>query len=114
MSWSRPHPGHRAAVFGPLGGRSADREGKAFAHTTDPGSVLHQAVGQVNLLMMAVDSGGERFVCAGPVLSHYELEVIGAPHRISDAEWSTSEWPVAPELLEGLEPPPWTRAYLAR
>jgi hypothetical protein len=29
----------------------------------DPGSVLHEAVGGVNLLMLAVDNGSDRFVC---------------------------------------------------
>ena len=53
----------------------------------DPGSILHEAVGRVNLLMLAVDNGTDRFICAGPVLSHYEFEVIGDPRRISDEEW---------------------------
>src|SRR6185436_18999307 len=53
----------------------------------DPGSVLHEAVGRVNLLMLAVDNGPDRFVCAGPVLSHYEFEVTGNPRRLSDEEW---------------------------
>jgi hypothetical protein len=53
----------------------------------DPGSVLHEAVGHVDLLMLAVDNGTNRFICAGPVLSHYEFEVTGTPRRITDEEW---------------------------
>jgi hypothetical protein len=91
----------------------------------DPGSVLHEAVGGVNLLMIAVDNGADRFVCAGPVLSHYEFEVTGAPRRISDEEWrGTGFYPgngiinghfpadISASRIEGLAPPVWTRNYL--
>jgi hypothetical protein len=92
----------------------------------DPGSVLHEGIGRVNLLLIAVDNGVDRFVCAGPVLSHYELEVIGAPRRLSDDEWGGGEsrggdggilggtFPsdVAPSQVEGLAPPIWTTGYL--
>ena len=83
----------------------------------DPGSVLHEAVGRVNLLMIAVNNGPDRFVCAGPVLSHYEFEVIGEPRRISDEEWRgivQDNFPadVSAAELEGLAPPVWTKSYL--
>ena len=86
----------------------------------DPGSVLHEAVGRVNLLMLAVDSGADRFICAGPVLSHYEFEVTGAPRRISDQEWAgrflgdLSLFPpdVPANRFEGLAPPVWTQSFL--
>ena len=91
----------------------------------DPGSVLHEAIGRVNLLMLAVDNGTDRFVCAGPVLSHYEFEVIGDPRRISDEEWrGPGSWggygilqnnfpaDVPASRIEGLAPPEWTRSYL--
>lgn len=94
----------------------------------DPGSVLHQAVGRVNLLMLAVDIGPDRFICAGPVLSHYEFEVIGGPRRISDQEWQGQRggWSgprpgildggypsdVPANRLEGVAPPPWTQSFL--
>jgi len=80
----------------------------------DPGSVLHEGIGRVNLLLIAVDNGADRFICAGPVLSHYEFEVIGAPRRLSDDEWGgmdggilggTFPSDVAPSQLEGLAPP---------
>jgi hypothetical protein len=84
---------------------------------TDPGSVLHEGIGSVNLLLIAVDNGADRFICAGPVLSHYELEVIGAPLRLTDDEWAgilEGEFPsdVAPSQVEGLAPPFWTTGYL--
>ena len=85
----------------------------------DPGSVLHEAVGRVNLLMCAVDNGTDHFICAGPVLSHYEFEVLGDPRRVSDNEWSgmvpgSGAFPpdVPASRLEGLAPPVWTRSYL--
>ena len=84
---------------------------------TDPGSVLHEGIGAVNLLLIAVDNGADRFICAGPVLSHYEFEVIGAPRRITDDEWEgilggTFPPDVAPSQVEGLAPPIWTKGYL--
>lgn len=91
----------------------------------DPGSVLHEAVGWVTFLMLAVDNGADRFICAGPVLSHYEFEVIGPPRRLSDAEWGGGGFFGPPGILEGemplglstnniegLTPPVWTRSYL--
>ena len=85
----------------------------------DPGSVLHEGIGRVNLLLIAVDNGADRFICAGPVLSHYELEVIGPPRRLTDDEWGdggilNGNFPsdVAPSQVEGLAPPLWTTGYL--
>ena len=73
----------------------------------DPGSVLHEGVGNADLLMIAVDNGPDRMVYAGPVLSHYEFEILGSPTRKSDSEWKNdyrnSKWP---------KPPEWTRGYL--
>ena len=72
----------------------------------DPGGVIHEAVGNMNLLLIAVDNGLDRMVYAGPVLSHYEFEVPGVT-RLTDTDWesllgSTSMPP----------PPPWTKCYL--
>jgi hypothetical protein len=83
----------------------------------DPGSVLHEGIGNVNLLLIAVDNGADHFICAGPVLSHYEIEVIGAPRRLSDNEWEdiligTFPADVDPSQVEGLAPPVWTTGYL--
>src|SRR2546422_5140794 len=53
-----------------------------FPYTTlfrspDPGSVLHEAVGGVPLLLIAVENGLDRMLFAGPILSHYEFEITG-------------------------------------
>jgi hypothetical protein len=73
---------------------------------SDPGCVLHQGVGNVELLLIAVDSGEDHMVYAGPVLSHYEFE-MPAVVRKSDAEWRQNirddKLPPRPE---------WTRSYL--
>jgi hypothetical protein len=73
----------------------------------DPGSILHEGVGNVQLLMIAVDCGpGDLAVYAGPVLSHYEFE-LGPTTRMTDAQWknlvTTDGLPLAPE---------WTHSYL--
>jgi hypothetical protein len=72
----------------------------------DPGCVLHQGVGNVDLLLIAVDSGKDHMVYAGPVLSHYEFEVPGVKRK-SDSEWQA-------DLQAGRAPPrpEWTRGYL--
>ena len=73
----------------------------------DPGSILHEGVGNLNLLMIAVDCGlGDRAVYAGPVLSHYEFE-LGPTSRKTDEIWK-------PEVSAGILPPQpdWTRGYL--
>jgi hypothetical protein len=69
----------------------------------DPGSILHEGVGNVHLMMISVDCGpGDRAVYAGPVLSHYEFE-LGPTTRLTDQEWKSGALPPAPE---------WTRGYL--
>lgn len=72
----------------------------------DPGAVLHQGVGNVDLLMIAVDNGEDKMVYAGPVLSHYEFEMPGV-YRQSDSEWKN-------DIMEGKVPPrpEWTEGYL--
>jgi hypothetical protein len=72
----------------------------------DPGCVVHQGVGCVDLLLIAVDSGKDRMVYAGPVLSHYEFEMPGVTRK-TDAEWRE-------DLRAGRVPPrpSWTRGYL--
>jgi len=72
----------------------------------DPGAVIHEAIGDVHLLLIAVDNGPDRMVYAGPVMSHYEFEMPGST-RLSDADWKTrlrsSSKPPSPE---------WTKSYL--
>lgn len=72
----------------------------------DPGGVLHEGVGAVNLLIIAVDNGPDRMVYAGPVFSFYEFEKpLGV--RMTDEEWkAVVNSPGRPT------PPPWTAEYL--
>jgi hypothetical protein len=72
----------------------------------DPGCVLHQGVGNIDLLLLAVDNGPDRMVYAGPVLSHFELEMPGVTRK-SDSEWRQ-------DLQSGRRPPrpAWTGEYL--
>lgn len=75
--------------------------------TPDPGSILHQGVGNVQMLMIAVDCGpGDLAVYAGPVLSHYEFE-LGPTTRMTDSQWKD-------QVRAGTLPPQpeWTRSYL--
>ncbi len=73
----------------------------------DPGSILHQGVGNVHLLMVAIDCGpGDTAVYAGPVQSHYEFE-LGPTTRKTDSQWKA-------DVRNGALPPQpdWTRDYL--
>jgi hypothetical protein len=72
----------------------------------DPGCVLHQGVGNIDLLIVAIDNGKDRMVYAGPVLSHYEFEMPRVSRK-SDSEWRK-------DLRAGKTPPrpEWTRSYL--
>jgi hypothetical protein len=72
----------------------------------DPGCVLHEAVGNVHLLLVAVDNGADRMVYAGPVLSHYEFE-MPAGVRKTDTEWKD-------DVKSGRLPPhpEWTQPFL--
>lgn len=73
----------------------------------DPGYVLHQGVGEVNFLLIAVDCGDERpVVYGGPVLSHYEVPTEGVK-RMSDSEWVTLYY-----TTNRPKPTPWTSEYL--
>jgi hypothetical protein len=71
----------------------------------DPGAVVHEAVGNVEFLLLAVDNGKDRMVYAGPVLSHYEFELSGIS-RHSDSEWRKA-------LQTGRAParPAWVSTY---
>jgi hypothetical protein len=72
----------------------------------DPGCVLTQGVGNVDLLVIAIDNGKDRMVYAGPLLSHYEFEMPGMTRK-ADSEWRK-------EVNEGKLPPrpEWTKGYL--
>jgi uncharacterized protein DUF3160 len=72
----------------------------------DPGCVLTQGVGNVDLVLIAIDNGKDRMVYAGPLLSHYEFEMPGMTRK-ADSEWRK-------EINEGKLPPrpEWTKSYL--
>jgi uncharacterized protein DUF3160 len=70
----------------------------------DPGGVLHEGVGNVNLLMMAVDNGPDRMIFAGPVLSYYEFATASVT-RLTDEQWKS-------QVLTNLPPTPeWTPSF---
>jgi hypothetical protein len=71
----------------------------------DPGCVLHQAVGNVDALIIAVDNGKDRMVYVGPVFSHYEFEAPNAVRK-TNGEWHEA-------LRSGRqERPEWTRDFV--
>ncbi|MGK0187110.1 MAG: hypothetical protein ACI9R3_002896 [Verrucomicrobiales bacterium] len=73
----------------------------------DPGTILHEGVGGVNLLMIAIErENGRKVVYAGPVLSYYEFYEEGSMERRTDQYWQNHlrDSPTAPE--------PWTEGYL--
>jgi hypothetical protein len=66
-----------------------------------------EAVGNVQLMMIAVDNGpGDLAVYGGPILSHYEFE-LGPTTRLTDGEWKSQ---VANNIIPPA--PDWTKSYL--
>lgn len=80
----------------------------ADVHTNlnQEGSVLYEGVGNVDMIMIAVDNGEDKMIYAGPTLSHYEFEMDSFT-RLTDSEWKQL-------LQEGNLPsrPDWTESYL--
>lgn len=73
----------------------------------DPGGILHEAIGNVQMMFVAVDNGpGDLAIYAGPLLSHYEFE-LGPTTRLTDAQWKG-------QVTNNLIPPApeWTQGYL--
>lgn len=72
--------------------------------TGDPGSVLYEAVGDVDLMVVAVNSGDQKAVYAGPLMSWYEFtRPFG--HRLTDNDWQ--DWVRScRELSEACKPLP--------
>jgi hypothetical protein len=73
----------------------------------DPGCILHEGVGTVHLLMVAVNWGtNDATVYAGPVMSHYEFQ-LGPATRETDSQWKS-------DIQAGIQPPQpdWTSSYL--
>ena len=73
----------------------------------DPGCILHEGMGNINLLVIAVNWGtNDAAVYAGPVMSHYEFE-LGPATRETDSQWKTDA------RAGNLPPQPdWTGSYL--
>jgi hypothetical protein len=75
----------------------------------DPGCVLHEAVGTVNMAFIVVDCGNDApNMYAGPVFSHYEFQ-LGPTTRQSDSEWKSV-------IRSGAmpSPPAWTKSFLVQ
>jgi hypothetical protein len=72
----------------------------------DPGCVVTQGVGNVDLLLVTVNSGQDLMTYAGPLFSHYEFEMPGVTRK-ADSEWRK-------EISDGKLPPrpEWTKSYL--
>jgi hypothetical protein len=70
------------------------------------GGVLHEAIGNVDLMLIAVDSGPDRMIYAGPMMSHYEFTEQGLS-RLADGQWQS-------RLGTASKPPrpSWTEDYL--
>jgi hypothetical protein len=77
----------------------------ADVHTAD-GSVLEEAVGDVNFLVAAIDNRGDRTAYVGPVYSYYEF---ASGQRLTDEEWRK-------QIQDGRLPPrpEWVRAFQAK
>ena len=71
----------------------------------DPGCILHEAVGNVWMMVIAVDNGPDRLIYAGPVFSHYEFEKP-MNTRMTVLEWKNQLRSVSPP-----NPSPWTSEY---
>jgi hypothetical protein len=71
----------------------------------DPGCVLHQGVGNVDLLVVAIDNGSDHVVYAGPVFSHFEFQT-SAGVRLTNGDWQA-------QLREGQAPEQneWAKTY---
>ena len=71
----------------------------------DPGCILHEAVGNVWMMVIAIDNGSDRLIYAGPVLSHYEFEKP-MNTRMTVLEWKNQLRSASPP-----NPSPWTSEY---
>lgn len=69
----------------------------------DPGCVLHEGIGNVWMLIAAINNGPDRMIYAGPVLSHYEFEEP-TDKRLTDDEWKSmirnDQLPPVPRWVE--------------
>jgi hypothetical protein len=115
------YPGLFYKDYGQLGGgfdSNGSNQSDPLAtdiHTAPPdefdpkGGVLHEATGNVDLMLIVVDNGPDRMMYAGPTMSHYEFIVPGPSlQRLTDSEWNRilGAAPTKPAR------PDWTRGYL--
>ncbi len=77
---------------------------------TDPDSegVLHEAVGDVNFVVAAIDNGKDRAAYVGPIFSYYEF-AVGRAQRMTDDDWSAAieadKMPPRPEFTSVFQAP---------
>ncbi len=82
---------------------------------TDPDSqsVLEEAVGSCNFLVMAIDNENDRMIYVGPAYSYYEFQQPAAD-RLTDEHWSqllaTKKEPPRPSWTAAFQPPKLQRA----
>lgn len=72
--------GRRRPEVERTGGRRAHRSARTHSWRSRV-CVVHEGVGSVDLMLMAVNNGKDRMVFAGPVLSHYEFEMPGVTRK---------------------------------
>ncbi|HEX7862738.1 MAG TPA: DUF3160 domain-containing protein [Verrucomicrobiae bacterium] len=72
----------------------------------DPGAVLHQGIGKINFMLVAIDNGPDKMAYGGPVYSHYEFHTEGVV-RLNDAEWEDKVL-----KKQGPPSPDWTQSWL--
>jgi hypothetical protein len=68
------------------------------------GQVLHQAVGNVDVLIVAIDNGKDRVLYLGPTLSHYEFETPLSGRKTDNAwkvDYLNGDVPPRPERTRG-------------
>jgi hypothetical protein len=78
---------------------------------TDPnsGDCLEEAVGDVNIAVVAIDNDKDRGVYVGPVYSYYEFQQ-SAEKRLTDQDWqemiSAGKTPARPDWVKVFQAPP--------
>ena len=76
-----------------------------FPDASDPGTILHEGVGNTAMMVVSVDCEGRR-IYAGPVFTYYEFTSgPGVFERMTDEEWKAKliahEEPAEPEWTAG-------------
>jgi hypothetical protein len=74
----------------------------ADVHTSPDQGILHQATGDIDLLVATIERGGDAMAFAGPVAQHYEL-VEPVDSRLNDEEWRKRYLRGKPERAEWMQ-----------